>query len=744
MRGRAQVLRTVRHFEARAAKTAGRERARQEKRNARAEARGRETREVDTGRAGITYRTMARIYTAYAKSYFRATLAGSRRQEYAADAAAARIAGRDATASALREIPALDAAFGFYMECYAMLGTGAGVLPPRGEVFGGFGRMLDARELELAGMRLELPADSLSPYDSHPPIADRVRRVEALPADGRAEEGKGAALDLLTEPRRTLAALEEAVLSDEALALRRAGDWQELLDTAMGARLGSLDSPLHRALAMYTRQPPTLPALLKVIDDGQLWKLARRLPMSDEAAAANGRVFREFVRPALWKSLSSMALADLSARSRLRWEFSWSEAAAVRLPDAATGRGPAWYAASTRRSPTPPTPRPCAPSSFTRTHERQNPRDHPALDHPDARRPRPRRDRAVFPEGHRPGGRRGLAFARLGLVRGRAARRGDRARVPAAGAAEHRAVVPGPRPAGRGPGRREGGRLAAGRRPVRRDGGHPELGGAHPALRAAGGPGRRGRHLAAGLGGRAPRRPGGGAAAGALHSVPGLAGAGRQARPVHDGRAVRRLPPHPGPSREEHARAAALAPEGDPGPYVGEIWTAIGLGCPHADMDLLWKEITERAPYHYEAHFSALQYWCGKWRGSEELARAFAARAARNAPPGSLMTALPLIAHFEHDESDSTDADRTPEMHALVDAALADAAAADPDHPRLPEVRHLLAYYLSLQDRDEAAVEQFRLVDGHVGALPWRYRGDPAASYCELRDETEAAAAPAG
>ncbi|MGW0565346.1 hypothetical protein ACWDZ4_33300 [Streptomyces sp. NPDC003016] len=197
-------------------------------------------------------------------------------------------------------------------------------------------------------------------------------------------------------------------------------------------------------------------------------------------------------------------------------------------------------------------------------------------------------------------------------------------------------------------------------------------------------------------------------------------------------------------SREEHARAAALAPEGDPGPYVGEIWTAIGLGYPHADMDLLWKEITERAPHHYEAHFSALQYWCGKWRGSEELARAFAARAARNAPPGSLMTAFPLIAHFEHDESDSTDADRTPEMHALVDAALADAAAAGPDHPRLPEVRHLLAYYLSLQDRDEAAVEQFRLVDGHVDALPWRYRGDPAASYCELRDASVAAAASAG
>ncbi|MGW0579834.1 hypothetical protein ACWD25_28580, partial [Streptomyces sp. NPDC002920] len=198
-------------------------------------------------------------------------------------------------------------------------------------------------------------------------------------------------------------------------------------------------------------------------------------------------------------------------------------------------------------------------------------------------------------------------------------------------------------------------------------------------------------------------------------------------------------------SREEHARAAVLAPEGDPTPYIGAIWTGLGLGHPHAEMDRLWQEITDRAPHHYEAHFSALQYWCAKWRGSEQLAREFAARAAKDAPLGGLMTAFPLIAHFEHDESDSADADRTPEMRALVDAALADVAAADPAHPRISEVRHLLAYYLALQDRDEAAVEQFRLVDGYVGALPWRYRGNPAASYCRMRDlSVKHAAEPSG
>ncbi|MFF4784571.1 hypothetical protein ACFY3E_25095 [Streptomyces griseorubiginosus] len=187
-------------------------------------------------------------------------------------------------------------------------------------------------------------------------------------------------------------------------------------------------------------------------------------------------------------------------------------------------------------------------------------------------------------------------------------------------------------------------------------------------------------------------------------------------------------------SREHHARAAELAVEGDPVPYIGRISTALGLGDPHIEMERIWKEITERDPHHYEAHYMALQYWCAKWRGSEKLAREFAAEAAEKAPPGSLMTVFPLIAHFEHDESDTTDADRTPEMRALVDALLADVTAADPAHPRLAEARHMLAYYLSLQDRDEAAVEQFRLVDGHVDALPWRYRADPAAAFCRMRD----------
>lgn len=193
-------------------------------------------------------------------------------------------------------------------------------------------------------------------------------------------------------------------------------------------------------------------------------------------------------------------------------------------------------------------------------------------------------------------------------------------------------------------------------------------------------------------------------------------------------------------SRDEIARAAALNPE-DPTPYITEIWTALGLGYPRQDMEALWEEITTRAPHHYEAHFSALQYWCAKWCGSDELAHDFAARAAAGAAPGTLMTAFPLIAWYEaHLDGAEASEYHSPDLTALVDAALTDAAAGSTDHPRLAEVRHLLAYFLVKQERYDAALEQFLLVDGYVEALPWRYNADMRGAYVAARDKAVAKA----
>ncbi|MEU2154155.1 hypothetical protein ABZ532_03855 [Streptomyces sp. NPDC019396] len=186
-------------------------------------------------------------------------------------------------------------------------------------------------------------------------------------------------------------------------------------------------------------------------------------------------------------------------------------------------------------------------------------------------------------------------------------------------------------------------------------------------------------------------------------------------------------------SREEIAVAATLNPD-DPTPYVAEIWTALGLGYSHQQMRELWADIAARAPHHFEAHFSAVQYWSAKWRGSDELARTFARQASSGAPRGSLMAALPLFAWYETILAQRTEVlgYRSSEVRAMVDAALGDVDAAD-GHPRLPEVRHLLAHCLYEQGRRQEALEQFRKVDGYVGAVPWRYSSHKRLYYRATR-----------
>ncbi|MFF8992785.1 M48 family metalloprotease [Streptomyces sp. NPDC014983] len=341
VRGRVQLGRVIAQFHERADGKVAAERAKQERASAKRVARGKKAKKVDASGSGVSYRMMAAIYDQYAKLYLRASLSTARAQEFAADQVAARIAGRDAMAATLREIPVLSASHDFYLDSYATLGLGARMLPPRGEFFGGFGKLLTARAQELEGLRTELPKEPASPYDSHPPIAERVRRIEALPADGRADEATGPALAVLTDPARTLAALEDAVLTDEVLGYGRATGWPELLDASMASGLSSAQTPVHRVLAARTGQPATLAALLEVVDAGGLWQLAEQLPLSAEAKAARGRAFREFARPVLHRSLRTMVLAEFSARSLLTWDFSWSGPAAVRLPGeaAATGAG---------------------------------------------------------------------------------------------------------------------------------------------------------------------------------------------------------------------------------------------------------------------------------------------------------------------------------------------------------------------------------------------------------------------
>ncbi|MFD8594481.1 M48 family metallopeptidase [Kitasatospora sp. NPDC059646] len=315
-------------------------------------ARGRKARDEDPGNGGVE-RYLAKLFTQYAKLYFRVSESVSRSQEFAADRHAARIAGRDATASALRRIPALDAAQDFYLDRYATMGWDAGLLPPPGQFFGGLAHLLadPERREELAGMGLDLPDEQADPYDSHPPIRQRVAAVEALP-DTPGLPGLGEdrpAIGLLRDPQRWLAELESASLVPEAANKRRV-DWPELVHETLLVHARENAQPVLRALT-DSGLHGTVEAMLDALDAGRGAELAERLPQTEESAKATGRAAREFRRPLLRKALMSLTVFGLASQQLARWELSWSRPAALVLPGDLADRLPAALDAAVADTP---------------------------------------------------------------------------------------------------------------------------------------------------------------------------------------------------------------------------------------------------------------------------------------------------------------------------------------------------------------------------------------------------------
>jgi len=138
------------------------------------------------------YNVAGWIFKAYANLYVLVDHAVMRRQEYEADQASVRVAGRTAAASALREKPVLDAAWGFYFRNYVLPGWEAGYVPD--DLFGGFAALVAARQAELEALRAEEPEEESSKWDTHPPVQERIAAILAapeapLPYDGRPAAG---------------------------------------------------------------------------------------------------------------------------------------------------------------------------------------------------------------------------------------------------------------------------------------------------------------------------------------------------------------------------------------------------------------------------------------------------------------------------------------------------------------------------------------------------------------------------
>ena len=159
----------------------------------------------------------------YGKMFSRITHAISRRQEFVADEVAARTAGSAPLISGLRKVHGVGAAFqGFWTNEY-IPALDAGYMP---SLMNGFERFLAAPSVADAvskHLEEELQTGKVDPYDTHPPLKERIAAVEHLPP-GDASANDASAITLLEEALE----LEKVLLST-------------LIVPAPGTRLQPLD-----------------------------------------------------------------------------------------------------------------------------------------------------------------------------------------------------------------------------------------------------------------------------------------------------------------------------------------------------------------------------------------------------------------------------------------------------------------------------------------------------------------------
>lgn len=250
----------------------------------------------------------------YGRLYLLVDNAASRQQEREADQIAVRVAGSDAAAAALAELPVLDAAWGFYFSRYVGPAAEAGYLPR--DLFRGFFELLTARQTELADLRINPPAEKKSPWATHPPIGERVRLIRKLPHVAMAQDTRMSA-NLIPMLDRLGEALQDAVVT---VGNRKVStDWSEITNAAAVAQLQEqCDYAFRQFGRVLNNRDVNLAAVLYAVEAGRAGELASALSpgASREEAADNFRSALDAL----------ITLAGLRS-GRTRFAHSWAGAA---------------------------------------------------------------------------------------------------------------------------------------------------------------------------------------------------------------------------------------------------------------------------------------------------------------------------------------------------------------------------------------------------------------------------------
>jgi hypothetical protein len=183
-------------------------------------------------------------------------------------------------------------------------------------------------------------------------------------------------------------------------------------------------------------------------------------------------------------------------------------------------------------------------------------------------------------------------------------------------------------------------------------------------------------------------------------------------------------------------RAVELAPQ-DPAPWATLVQMARGQQVSQEEFEHRVEELFARAPHHVQGSFAVLQTLCDKWMGSTEAMFGVARDLASEAPAGSAVCLLPVMAHIEHHLHLETGrgGPGSAARHMTAGATrteLREAVArwtAGPDGGPLPGARmfghNVAAYGFWLADDPDAARPHLETIGRALNEFPWSYSGVP-------------------
>jgi hypothetical protein len=144
------------------------------------------------GLAHHSSRVLQAPFVWYGNMFLRTTHAVSRRQEFNADYLASSVAGSGPLIEGLRKIHGAARALEAYWESEMVPVLSAGFRPP---IAAGFHRFITSQDIArqiAAGVEAELHRSERNPYDTHPPLRERIEAVKDLPAGEPAREDPSA------------------------------------------------------------------------------------------------------------------------------------------------------------------------------------------------------------------------------------------------------------------------------------------------------------------------------------------------------------------------------------------------------------------------------------------------------------------------------------------------------------------------------------------------------------------------